>query len=217
MWFESCFVPTSMLLEGLCNVEEDPPAWLADLFFARGGHTLESYVTNPTRADRIKCMKELQCYSLPFGALTICARSPFYCSLILRLNSALLAACFQPWAWMHSNHSLYFSLKRAFWKTKTNLEQKKENLHLQGDIVVTCFRSLKLPWHQRIFIWLREIHTDQHPYSHHKPFLYQLLWIGQEVKCTKKHKECTSQFQSHKPLLQLLSREEDMLSFIPSF
>ena len=110
-----------------------------------------------------------------------------------------------------------FLFKKGFLKKKTNLEQKKENLHLQGDIVVTCFRSLKLPWHQRIFIWLREIHTDQHPYSHHKPFLYQLLWIGQEVKCTKKHKECTSQFQSHKPLLQLLSREEDMLSFIPSF
>ena len=60
-----------MFLEGLCNVEEDPPAWLADLFLARGGHTLESYVTNPTRADRIKCTKELQCYSLPFGALTL--------------------------------------------------------------------------------------------------------------------------------------------------
>ena len=44
-------------------------AWLADLFLARGGHTLESYVTNPTRADRIKCMEELQCYSLRFGAL----------------------------------------------------------------------------------------------------------------------------------------------------
>ena len=46
-------------------------AWLADLFLARGGHTLESYVTNPTRADRIKCTKELQCYSLRFGALTL--------------------------------------------------------------------------------------------------------------------------------------------------
>ena len=138
-------------------------ACLADLFFARGGHTLESYVTNPTRADRIKCMKELQSYSLPFGALTIL--------LLVDPPTEFCASCglFPAVGLDAFKRFFIFLFLKGLFETNKQILSKKENLHLQGNILVTCFQSLKLPWHQRIFIWLREIHTCQQPYSHHKP------------------------------------------------
>ena len=60
---------------------------------------------------------------------------------------------------------LYLSLFKELFETNKQILSKK-NSHFEGDTVVTCFQPLKLPWHQRIFIWPREIHTCQQFNTH---------------------------------------------------